>query len=224
MKKFYGFSAIELIVTIFVIYVVVQFSFDFSNKFNQAGKRELLIKKVYTTLEEITRKENEKLPVAKWGWGEFETYVSSKNILTKYIAPSLNKYRPCNNPLNCVGGFLSMDGEDYVNYRQKTDYARAIVGKDNIHIALKSEGGCTQGDANSICGIFIIDIDNKDGANKLGEDVFIFAFYGDGAFHPYGYNYESKKIEAGCAKFSYGDTCAAKIMNDNWQIRYGNSQ
>ncbi len=223
MKKIYGFSAIELVFVILVIYIVVQFSFDFTNKFSKEGKRELLIKRVYVTMSEATAKENEKLPISKWGWGEFETYVSSNNILKERIAPYLSKFRPCNNPLNCVGGFLSMDGEDYVNYRQKTDYARAIVGKDNIHIALKSLGGCIQGDPASVCGIFVIDISNKDGANKLGEDVFMFAFYGDGTFHPFGYNYDEKKIEAGCAKFSYGDTCAAKIMNDNWQIRYGNS-
>ena len=52
----------------------------------------------------------------------------------------------------------------------------------------------------------------------------MFGLYGDGNFMPYGYNFPTEKIDSGCNKKGYGDTCAAKMMYDDWKITYDNSE
>ena len=114
---------------------------------------------------------------------------------------------------------MSMDNEEYVNYRQESDYARALVGKNDIHIALRSTGSCVPNVKDNLCGILVVDVDNKDGENKMGYDVFLFGFYGDGSFRPFGSDFPPEKIEGDCSKFTSGETCAAKIQRDNWVIK-----
>ena len=36
---------------------------------------------------------------------------------------------------------------------------------------------------------------------------------------PYGYNLDKDEVEKNCSPDSNGETCAAKIMRDGWQMR-----
>ena len=217
MVKCRAFSVIEFIMAICVLIAVVVLISPFFNKLSKAERTALTLKDVYETINStVERYEQYDEPCQTWGWSVSDTYEISKYILDKYIVPSFSNYTSCSNPLLCVGGFLSMDGEDYTNYRQREDYVRALVGKKKVHIALRSTGSCVMGAADNLCGILVVDVDNKDGENKLGYDVFVFGFYGDGKFMPFGYNFSKEDIEKNCSKYSYGETCAAKIMNNNW--------
>ena len=219
MGKCRAFSFIELLTAVCIILTVVTFVNPLFNKLSEKEKIAYTLKEVYETINDtVQRYKQYDEPCQTWGWNAPDTNEISQYILDKYILPSFSGYTSCKNPLLCVGGFLSMDGEDYTNYRQKTDYARALVDKRKVHIALRSTGACVMDVPNNLCGILVVDVDNKDGENRLGYDVFVFGFYGDGKFMPYGYNFSEEDIEKNCSKYFYGETCAAKIMNNNWVI------
>lgn len=220
MKKYCGFSLLEMLMALIIVVSIVYTAFAITSKTDKKTKTESILKNVYTTIGQITREQNYKKPIDTWGWDNSNIQYASESILNNYILPSIKKKITCSNPLNCVGGFMSKDGEEYTNYRHESNYARAIVGKDGVHIALKAIGKCKRDDFSSLCGIAIIDIDNKNGNNKLGDDVFIFGIYGAGNFMPFKHNISKNDIKSGCTKDSFGDTCAARIMNNNWKIDY----
>jgi len=214
-----AFSMMELLTTICVLFAVVVLIMPVTNKFSRKDKTLHLLKEIQEAIApSFERYSKTDTPPQYWDWNNPNTKEASEKIFENYILPLFPKYTSCNNPLLCVGGFLTMDGEEYTNFRQEEGYARALVGKHNIHIALRASGICAPNVAESLCGVLVVDIDNKDGDNKMGYDVFLFGFYGDGSFKPFGYNFEKEKIAAECSNYSSGNTCAAKILADNFVL------
>lgn len=225
MTKQKATTLLELVVTVGIIIVVAQFSYVTINKLKVNNKNIVLLKKAYDSIESVL--DNNKVsgtPSINWDWNSGDVYEVSKNILEKHILPFYYKKTSCSNPMACVGGFLSLNKEEYVNYKQATDYASALVGEENFHYSIKATKNCQKNNPTSLCGLFVIDVDNRGGYNQLGQDVFMFGFYGDGSFKPYGYHFSKEKIDAGCNLTAYGDTCAAKIISEGWSANYLNKK
>lgn len=221
MTKQKATTLLELVVTVGIILVVVHLSYITLNKLKANNKNIDTLKKVYNSIQNVLENNNASgNPSMNWNWNNGDVYEVSKNILEKYILSFYYKKTLCNSTINCVGGFLSLNKEEYVNYKQTTDYASAIVGDENYHFSLRTTKNCQKNNPTSLCGLFVIDIDNKSGYNQLGYDVFMFGFYGDGSFKPYGYYFPKDKIDAGCNPSAYGDTCAAKIIAEGWNTNY----
>ena len=64
-----------------------------------------------------------------------------------------------------------------------------------------------------------VDIDGIKGENTLGKDVFEFVVNFDQSIvRPLGYDKTVDEINQNCSHTGAGDYCAAKIMNDGWEI------
>lgn len=65
-----------------------------------------------------------------------------------------------------------------------------------------------------------VDLNGTKLPNVLGKDVFLFNVFFDGNIvKPYGYDKTDTQIKNNCSKTGQGQYCAAKIMNDGWQIK-----
>ena len=65
-----------------------------------------------------------------------------------------------------------------------------------------------------------IDLNGIKPPNTLGKDVFIFVVYFDNNIvRPYGYDKTTNQINFNCSHTNSGGYCAAKIMNDGWEIK-----
>ena len=220
MKKFIAFSLVELLIVLFMVFVVAKITYSIANKPDKTTETEIKLKKTYDLLNDIIIAQNNKKPLYTWGWNKEKADDSPNSVLENYILPLAGKHILCSQfPLNCVGGFMSMDNEEYTNFRRDTSYARAIL-EDGTHIALNFENKCRKDLPNLPCGTIVIDINNKEGNNRLGEDVFVFDLYSNGSFLPHGMKENEDKINVNCDTNGYGDMCAARIMRDNWKIRY----
>ena len=65
-----------------------------------------------------------------------------------------------------------------------------------------------------------VDIDGIKGKNTLGKDVFEFVVdFDSNVVRPLGYNKTISEINTDCSHTGMGQYCAAKIMNDGWEIK-----
>ena len=218
MRKKLAFTMIELLVVAITIFACVKLAVNITDNFSKKDKTVNILKDLQATISKsILFNESTDNGVASWLW-RGDSYNVAYGILTKYLLVDYPDAVNCSNPLNCVGGYSSMDGEDYTNFRQEDEYARFLINKEKIHIALKTVDPCEK-NQNTLCAIVAVDINNKDLPNKLGYDVFLFGVYSLGGFMPYGYNLDKDEVEKNCSPDSNGETCAAKIMRDGWQMR-----
>ncbi len=218
MKKLHSFSLMELLVTICVLILISGLSASLNGNFSKKDKTIFILKDINEKLGEMAQMyKGYDEPIGAWPWNYKDNEFANEAILRKYILPVFEKHTMCKEkPLYCVGGFMTLDGEDYTNFRRDNEFARALVGKNNVHIALKTTGTCNPEIKNNLCGILVVDVDNKDGENKLGYDVFMFGFYSNGTFAPYGYEASDEIVDQRCSKYNSGDTCAQKIAKDGW--------
>lgn len=72
-------------------------------------------------------------------------------------------------------------------------------------------------------GLFDIDTNGEEKPNMYGRDIFRFLLLDDGTLYPYmGVDYmkSCKKDKGGHSEDNTGLSCAARVMNDGWKIRY----
>ena len=218
MKKKFAFTMIEILIVFITIFACVKLASNIADSFSGKDKTVNILKDVQATISKsILFNETTDNGVTNWLW-KGDSYNVAYGILTKYLLVDYENVTPCTNPLNCVGGYSSMDGEDYTNFRQEREYARFLINNEKTYIALKTVGTCER-NQNTLCAIVVVDINNKDLPNKLGYDVFLFGVYSQAGFMPYGYNFKQEDIERNCSFDSTGETCAAKIMLDGWQMK-----
>ncbi len=191
----------------------------------KTNEKEQVLKDVYESLKyAILMSGNATKPAKDWEWQYNDPEFAAEYILKKRILPYVTNYKTCEDKaLQCVGGFSYLNKEDYehINFRRTKQYARAIVGIYDAHVALTMTGECKKNRKKSVCGILLVDINNKDTPNTMGYDVFKFAIYGDGSFLPYGFYWPRKDIEEECSQGFSGESCAAKILLDGWIMKRG---
>ena len=65
-----------------------------------------------------------------------------------------------------------------------------------------------------------VDVDGLKGQNTLGKDIFQFVIdFDNSVVRPLGYDKSKNAINSICSHNSTGQYCAAKIMNDGWEIK-----
>ena len=65
-----------------------------------------------------------------------------------------------------------------------------------------------------------VDLNGIKPPNIIGRDVFKFTvFFDNNIVRPEGYDKTEQQINENCSHTSSGDYCAAKIMNDGWEIK-----
>ena len=65
-----------------------------------------------------------------------------------------------------------------------------------------------------------VDLNGINPPNIMGRDVFVFiVFFDNNIVRPAGYDKTTDQINANCSHTGSGAYCAAKIMNDGWEIK-----
>ena len=65
-----------------------------------------------------------------------------------------------------------------------------------------------------------IDVNGVNAPNTLGKDVFRFVVnFDDSVVRPLGYDRTESEINSNCKLSGTGDYCAAKLINDGWQMK-----
>ena len=68
--------------------------------------------------------------------------------------------------------------------------------------------------------LVFVDINGFTKPNQLGKDIFLFTIdWSNNIIRPYGYNMDITQINQNCSKTGGGSYCAAKIINDGWEIK-----
>ncbi len=74
------------------------------------------------------------------------------------------------------------------------------------------------GTTNAKTNMIIVDINGGKNPNTVGKDVFIFKRINGKGILPEGYENTRDEINQGCNLQNEGRTCAAKIIQDGWEI------
>lgn len=77
----------------------------------------------------------------------------------------------------------------------------------------------THGDMTSPNLSVFVDINGAKKPNINGKDLFIFTRVAGKGIYPLGYNHTIESINQNCSLQGVGDYCAAKIMQDGWEIK-----
>ena len=113
-------------------------------------------------------------------------------------------------------------------------YARFFLN-DGTFIATRTKVGTDSKGKTTLIAHIYIDINGLKKPNMLGKDVFMYTYYifngtsskRNGTFVPYGYKANMPREEIinpdgsptwGCNKKGSGESCAALIMFDGWQM------
>lgn len=227
-----GFTLAETLVTLVIIGVIAGITIP--TLLNNSGKEQTLsgLKKVYSTLSNATR-----LAYIDYGpveyWQVDEGPEGSKYFLDTYIAPYVNVLKNCGLEYkgNCEFKYKYIN--DPNEHKFGSDYARLILNDGAIvamttHLSTSSKGEPTY-------KVNVkVDINGSKKPNRYGRDIFLFqyvVFAGTGStgqkfngkLIPYSLSKDRKDImdpndKYSCNRKSIGESCAALIMFDNWQI------
>jgi hypothetical protein len=177
------------------------------------------LKKVYSVLGQwykLSELEN----------GPFDTWdidsLTPAQYMNQYLKPYFNIVKECtsyevcryrsNKPWIYTNGdkstvllsnetrsaFITIDGSLFLVFRRIID--------DNTGVKLPTSR-------------VMIDLNGPKGPNLYGTDVFQFDRVSDNGVFPSGYDKTETEINLNCNKAGLGTYCAAKIMQDGWQIR-----
>ena len=201
-----GFTLAEVLITLLAIGIVAALTVPtlISNSQKQSTVEKL--KKEYTSLSQaVKQSEIDNGSVSTWDWGSDQaTILASFNT---YWAPYLKILKSCQITTDCgySNNLMALDKSTSIGPVSPTVRTSVILADGTILIVLAPEQ------------YIIIDINGSKLPNVYGKDVFWFILDPTKEFMPYGYNAGSS-INTNCAKTASGQYCAAKIMQDGWQI------
>ena len=218
-----GFTLAEVLITLGIIGVVAAMTLPILVGKYQKRVVALKLKKTYSVLNNAL-----KMSVADNGdfetWGE-ELYGSAANYVEKFWKPYINSIKTCNTRFECnynnpkgsaIFNCRNSNGEERCAVYWFADKISMLVLQDGIHIAFNSE---IDDYHNTVTSKNIyVDINGAKGPNTIGKDAFIFKTMNNMVL-PYGYNATKEAIQNDCSKDGYKKYCAAKIMQDGWQIK-----
>ncbi len=133
----------------------------------------------------------------------------------------LNASRVCGTSFDgCFAeNYSSISGED-------VDVSDFLLSDENFSYYITLPSGASLGffkpDAADE-GVFIVDVNNTDAPNIIGEDFFAFKIDNEGTagFETYGeYDSDEDRITDCKDGVNYGIPCFSQIKSDNWEIQY----
>ena len=226
-----AFTLAEVLVTLGIIGVVAAMTLPSVIATHKKHEAEARLKKVYSTLNQAFLAAQAKHGEAKY-WPEWD---DAEVILEMYFLPELTgakSYGKKPNAANsmCYDGVLPnisiTGGNGGVQYgwNGASNYliTSPFYGHETASIKLL-DGSCiglNSNKARSDQKMVFVDINGANRApNKAGHDLFFFII-DENSIRPYGWELKVAKQEHECIRDSGGLTCAAKIMSDNWTIKY----
>ena len=232
-----AFTLAEVLVTLGIIGVVAAMTLPSVIATHKKHEAEARLKKVYSTLNQAFLAAQAKHGEAKY-WPEWD---DAEVILEMYFAPELNSSKlygkavsvtkaMCYDGKNPNLGIVNPDGKPvsgyqyswmtnvYISYPFYEHETASIKLMDGSCVGLNPDITLPHASQKT----FLVDINGSNRApNKAGYDLFFFVV-DDNSIRPYGHNFNDINRDSGCNKdvFASGKTCAAKIMSDNWTIKY----
>lgn len=228
-----GFTLAEVLITLGIIGVVAAMTLPSVIGNYQKVQTVSQLKKVYTTLNQaFKRSEADNESSVYW-----KTGGTTQEYFNTYWKPYLNVLRYCS------GGM----GEKDCNYKSSTPWKRAnglqdallvvydaqrvpFILSDGTFVSIlthsgygSAEGSVTDGVVNGNTGgadrRILIDLNASGNPNQFGKDVFLFERVPGKGIMAYGYQEDKNTINENCSKDGSGFMCAAKLMQDGWQIK-----
>ena len=229
-KKFKAFTLAEVLITLGIIGVVAVLTMPSVIEKHQKQLTVSRLKKAYTTLSQmLERTKVDENPPLYFLDGNDMNENTSKQFFETYWLPYFN------NPLvatvdrtfySSVQAYSRLDGNPYTfNVRTQLDTARMLFStQDGMLYLVDGFGGWI--DDSYVLGKFktsldvYCDINGKKPPNTFGKDIFIFVInYKQNIVRPRCGTSTVTYINNDCKKDGAGMCCAAKIMQDGWQIK-----
>lgn len=216
-----GFTLAETLITLLLLGVV--FAFVMGTAIVQLSKKDVpaKLKKVQSTFSQVmSALISQDGYVVSWDWVGSKNADAAKKIMEEKFKPKLSFGKFCGLESNqgCGSKFTYLDGTDGGD-SDSFAYASKGILNDGTTIVFETTKQCVMSDTKEVCGMVMADINGPEKPNKVGRDIFYFAFYSDSTFLPLGYYETSDVIEKNCGGGGDGKYCAAKIIFDSWDIK-----
>lgn len=215
-----AFTLAEVLITLAIIGVVAALTIPVVIEKYQKQETVARLKKSYSVMSQALRlSEADNGPYSDWEVPQFSDSLDLTEYYEKYWYPYFKVLKACktwqecgyssSHPILDIGG--NKTGHTIVAQERRL----AFITTDGILYSISLYGGDNVRADHSI----YVDLNAAKGPNKFGRDFFCFTRTASGAIKPSGYNRALDEISKNCSKSGYGDHCAAKIMNDGWQIK-----
>jgi len=226
-----AFTLAEVLITLGIIGVVAAMTLPVLIQKHQKKVTVTKLKKAYTTLSQVIQKSYadngstlDYLPI-----GEEITADVTENFFNTYYLPYFKSPSVLQGVYNFENGCspsyqYSMLSGECLSTSIFTTYSMGrcfFSANDGItfFIIVKTEGEGGQAIYSTQNNIYV-DINGLAKPNQLGKDVFRFTIdWANNIIRPNGYNKTIEQINQNCRKTGEGSYCAAKIINDGWEIK-----
>ena len=234
-KKLKGFTMAEVLITLGIIGIIAAMTFPILLGKYQKVVTVNQLKKAYSVLSQMVLLSQEHN-----GAANFDSYamVDSgvvETFLNTYWLPYFNSPTVCKD-----GIFPYPDGQPYKSISGVTQGMGVATQFASGRFYFTSNDGTAyfvnmmrweevfDDDGNQLPSIakyssqqdVYVDLNGIKEPNTYGKDVFKFVvFFDESTVKPAGYNFAATVINNNCKISGVGDYCAAKIMNDGWQIK-----
>ncbi len=212
-KELKGFTLAELLITITIIGVIAAITVP--SLIYRTNNQEYVakLKKAHSLLNQAAFK-----IVENNGYSQGD-YSFLNNVDTFYgeFQKVVNVNKQCQTIDDCMltGQYVRLNDTAVGQIQSKT---RAINTADGIAYSYSLKPGSVYGltdeDKNNTIGRMLVDVNGNRKPNKYGRDVFFFYLVNKKGFVPAGLSNHSS-----CTKSSGGETCAARILQEN-EMKY----
>lgn len=170
------------------------------------------LKKVYSVLNQAQK-------LAEVDFGDFETWdiLPENEYYEKYLKNYFRVLKKCDTAEECQ--YTTNTGK-FLNGAEASAYLFAgasFLTQDGNFCAYRTYTFDGKGNPMAI-NIIAVDLNGYQEPNVYGKDIFWFNRTKKGIL-PDGFDTNSSEINNNCSKKGTGDFCAAKIMQDGWQIK-----
>lgn len=244
-KVFAGFTLAEVLITLVIIGIVVALTLPTLINNYQKTEYVTALKKFYASTNQalVQMATDYGCTGDLYCTGIFGPSNSNEdvgNIIAKYFKIAKNCYTTAtdcwpditNKNFDGSGNTINMNSDVGSHYDQWYKFLTV----DNMSVMIGSYGGCNSNPSQSrlgngpmtrLCAVLHVDINGYKGPNRWGRDTFqFFITNGNGPLlYPEGGpddNYASGyyNLSGHCDWQHIGDVCAARIINEGWQMSY----
>jgi prepilin-type N-terminal cleavage/methylation domain-containing protein len=211
-----GFTLAEVLITLGIIGVVAALVMPSLIANYQKQQTVVRLKKAYSIINRaMKRSEVENGDYSGW---ELPVVNGTAAYVDKYWAPYFIAMKTCKTYQDCgyktTTPFSHMNGANSILNVVLNNYRSGIVTTDGLLYVIETAYSNTSNPSYNI----YIDLNGSKPPNVYGKDFFIFTRTNTGIL-PYGYDKTETQINSSCSKTGDGSYCAAKIMQDGWEIK-----
>lgn len=232
-KKIIGFTLAEVLITLGIIGIVAAMTMPILIGNYKKHVTVVQLKKAYTVLSQMVLRSQEDNGSAFFSNSQVDA-ATTKNFFEQYWLPYFNNPVVSSEntyPYGVDSPFTGFNGQKgggvktaysvgriYFTTADGTSYSVCIMYWDIVYDEDGKEISSTA--RYSSYQEVAVDLNGIKPPNIFGKDVFIFqVFFDKSIVKPLGYNKSVNQINANCNHTGYGNNCAAKIMNDGWEIK-----